>query len=202
MKLKITYVVIIIFMTLIEPLNAQQWTKKSAKKWVAESEWSNGLNNIRPYKKTDMVEFATQYHKQKAIWDKVFKWMATHDVSSLAPGRYDIDGSHCFANVQDAVLRPAEQVKIESHKKYIDLQWCVKGTERFGIVKPQDATVKEAYVPDIMFWNTSKIKYVNSNPQTFFLFFPSDYHRACVYPGKGDKSIRKVCIKIEYDADK
>lgn len=182
-----------------EAMQAQSWNKRDARKWVISGEWCNGLKDVKPYCGTDMIQFASQYHKQKNRWNKVFAWMATHDVTTLAPGRYDIDGDHCFANVQDAVLRPADQVKIESHKKYIDLQWCVSGIERFGIVKAKYATVNTPYVPDIMFWNTSKIKYTDSTPREFFIFFPDNYHRACVLPPDGTKNIRKVCIKIEYD---
>jgi biofilm protein TabA len=175
------------------------WTKKSAAQWVAQGEWCNGLKDVKPYKGTDMVEFATQYHQQKDRWDKVFQWMATHDVATLAPGKYDIDGTHAFANVQDAVLRSADEVRIESHKKYIDLQWTVVGIERYGIVKPKYATIQIPYKGDVMFWNTTKISYVNSKPDMFFLFFPNNYHRPCVLPKGGVKNVRKVCIKIEYD---
>ena len=181
---------------------AQTWSSKQAKKWIANREWANGLVNVNPYKDTDPVEFATQYHKEKSRWDKAFTWMATHDVATLAPGRYEIDGTHCFANVQDAVLKTAKNVNIESHKKYIDLQWCVTGVERYGIVNAKDAIIKVPYKPDVMYWNTDKIKYVNSNPHMFFLFFPKNYHRACVLPKGGIDKIRKVCIKIEYDEDK
>ncbi len=199
---QITYRIILTLLSLVfasHLLFAQQWTKRNARKWVVQGEWCNGLKNVMPYKNTDMAEFATQYHRQKARWDKVFAWMASHDVATLASGKYDIDGEHCFANIQDAVLRPANEVKIESHKKYIDLQWCVTGVERFGIVRAKDATLNTPYSFDIMFWNASKIKYIDSNPRMFFLFFPDDYHRACVLPEGGTKNVRKVCIKIEYD---
>lgn len=201
MKQTRTFILIIIAL-IMNSLNSQAgkpWTKKSAAEWVAQGEWCNGLKDVKPYKGTDMIEFATQYHKQKESWDKVFNWMATHDVATLAPGKYEIDGTHAFANVQDVVLKSAKDVRIESHKNYIDLQWSVVGVERYGIVKPQNATIQIPYKVDVMFWNATKISYVNSDPKMFFLFFPDNYHRPCVLPRGGVKDVRKVCIKIEYD---
>jgi biofilm protein TabA len=195
-----TLLVAFVMMTAAEAVSAKSWTKKSAQKWVAQNEWRNGFTKANLYQGTDMMEFASQYHKQKSRWDKAFAWLATHDVKTIAAGKYAIDGDHCFANVQDAVLRPADQQKIESHKKYIDLQWSVTAKERFGIVRPQDATVDKPYVVDNMFWKASKIKYVDSTPQMFFLFFPENYHQPCVLPSpNAEKNVRKVCIKIEYD---
>lgn len=197
--LKITSIIALALMLCTQVMAGEQWTKHKAKKWVASREWANGVD-ISPYKGTDMVEFAKQYHKQKVRWEKAFAWIATHNVAGMLPGKYEIDGTHCYANVQDAKLKPDYLVNIESHKNYIDLQWTVTGIERFGIVSPKNATIKVPYKSDVMFWNTKKIKYVDSDPNTFFLFFPTNYHRACVLPEEGAMSpVRKVCIKIEYD---
>lgn len=179
----------------------QQPSKKEAKKWVRSKVWNEGFQ-ANPYTQIDCLEFYTQYHKNPVRWQKMFQWLAKNDINQLKPGRYPIDGEHCYANVEDATLHtPAEQ-KIESHKKYIDLQYTGSGTERFGIIpNPSKATVREAYKPDIMFWNYDKPHYIDSTPETFFLFFPSNYHQACVYPqGKKEapQKVRKVCVKMEY----
>src|SRR5574344_9282 len=104
---RLTYIIItttLLLFVVTEFSSAQTWTKKNARRWVESGEWCGELKKAKPYKGTDMVEFASQYHKQKARWDKVFAWMACHDVATLEPGKYEIDGEHSFANVQDAVL--------------------------------------------------------------------------------------------------
>ncbi len=176
-------------------------TQKAAKAWVKGGTWAQGFK-AKPHADVDCIEFYNQYNKNPERWKKMFRWLAENDIDKLKPGRYKIDGDHCYANVEDATLRtPAEQ-KIESHKKFIDLQYIQSGTERFGLVlDPAKATVREAYKPDVMFWNYANPKYVDSNTATFFLFFPANYHQACIYPeGKKDAphKIRKVCIKMEY----
>lgn len=174
---------------------------KKAEKWVNKKEWANGFKAV-PYEGTDCLEFAKQYAKNKALWDQAFEWLASHDLATMPAGKYPIDGDRCFINVQDARTKDPSQCKIEGHRKYIDLQYIVVGTERFGLVNPVDATVSEPYKGDNTFYTapTDKIKYVDSNPQIFFLFFPKNYHQALVKAGE-PASIRKVVAKIEYLAD-
>jgi len=185
-----------------ESMIKKEWTKVSAEEWLETGEWRNGFNGMMPYKGTDIVEFAVQYHRQKVRWDKAFAWLAANDVATIPAGRYDIDGDFCFANVQDVVLKQPSEARIESHRKYIDIQWTAVGSERFGIVKPEDATVSVPYTDDFMFWTASKVEYVLSDPHTFFLFFPDTYHQPCLLTGNGCVKVRKVCLKIAYEAGK
>lgn len=188
--------------------SAQQVTEKEARKWVKSAVWSEGFI-ARPYSQINDIEFYQQYKKNPERWKKMFAWLQANDIDLLVPGRYYIDGEHCFANVQDATLGTVEEQKIESHKNYIDLQYSATGIERFGLVlKPEEATIREPYKTDIMFWNYKDTKFEDGSVKKFFLFFPSDYHQACLYP-TGKKSptdkkkaaadkIRKVCVKMEY----
>ena len=149
---------------------AGDWTSKQARRWVQKKEWANGLKAM-PHKTTDYQEFASQYHKNKAVWDKTFQWLATHDLANMPAGRYEVDGQHCYINVQDAVTQDAEKRKIEGHRHGIDLQYVVKGTERFGITSAKYAEPITEYKPDVTFYKAKKIKYVDSTPDDFFIFF-------------------------------
>ena len=80
-----------------------------------------------PHKTTDYQEFASQYHKNKKVWDKTFQWLATHDLVNMPAGRYEVDGEHCYINVQDATTQDVSKRKIEAHRHGIDLQYVVKG---------------------------------------------------------------------------
>lgn len=173
------------------------WTAKQARRWTQKKEWANGLKAM-PHKTTDCQEFASQYHKNKAVWDKTFQWLATHDLANMPAGRYEVDGQHCYINVQDAVTQDAEKRKIEAHRHGIDLQYVVKGTERFGITSAKYAEPITEYKPDVTFYKTKKIKYVDSTPDDFFIFFPKNYHQALVKAGKEPENIRVIVAKIEY----
>lgn len=179
----------------------EAWTAKSAKQWVKSKEWANGFKAM-PYKTTDCVQFAVQYHKNKPMWDKVFKFLSDSDLVNMPTGKYPIDGDNCFVNVTDSKTKSPEVSKIESHKKYIDLQYIVTDCERMGLVSPEDATVSEPYNPkkDVAFYKSDKIKYHTSSGNIFFLLFPDNYHQASVWV-KGENTVRKIVVKIGYIAD-
>ncbi len=172
-------------------------THKQARHWVMKREWTNGLNAL-PDKTTDYQEFASQYQKNKDVWDKTFQWLATHDLENMPAGRYEVDGKHCYINVQDAVTQEVSKRKIEAHRHGIDLQYVVKGTERFGITSEAYAEPITEYKPDVTYYKTTKIKYVDSQPGRFFLFFPKNFHQALVKAGKEPENIRVIVAKIEY----
>ncbi|WP_321331189.1 YhcH/YjgK/YiaL family protein [uncultured Bacteroides sp.] len=172
------------------------WNKKEAKKWCKTKEWANGFAPV-PYKATNCVEFATQYHKNKELWDKMFRWLAQNDLLTMPEGTYEIDGKRCFIKVSDSKTRDASKSQIESHRQYIDFQYVARGTERFGLINPKDATPISEYKPDVIHYKAKKIKFVDSRPDFFFLFFPQNYHLAMV-KAKKEEVVRLIVAKIEY----
>lgn len=181
----------------VEAQITDKQTRRQARKWAAEREWANGFK-ATPHKTTDYAEFSAQYHKNKALWDKTFRWMAEHNLRIIPAGRYVIDGDRCYINIQDARTQDASKRNIESHRKIVDLQYVVKGTERFGIVALKDAEPITEYKPDVTFYKSSKIKYADSTPETFFMFFPNNCHQALVKAGKEEEDVRVIVAKIEY----
>ena len=103
-----------------------------------------------------------------------------------------------YINVQDATTQDVSKRKIEAHRHGIDLQYVVKGTERFGITSAEYAEPITEYKPDVTFYKAKKIKYVDSTPDTFFMFFPKNFHQALVKAGKEPEDIRVIVAKIEY----
>ena len=91
-----------------------------------------------------------------------------------------------------------ELCKLDDERHGIDLQYVVKGTERFGITSAEYAEPITEYKPDVTFYKAKKIKYVDSTPDTFFMFFPKNFHQALVKAGKEPEDIRVIVAKIEY----
>lgn len=115
--------------------SADNWTLKQARQWTQKQEWANGLKAM-PHKTTDYQEFASQYHKNKKVWDKTFQWLATHDLVNMPAGRYEVDGEHCYINVQDATTQDVSKRKIEAHRHGIDLQYVVKVPNVSELLQP------------------------------------------------------------------
>jgi YhcH/YjgK/YiaL family protein len=183
-------------------VNAQTFSAPQAKAFVKKGTWRNGFTAAKPHKSTDWTEFATQYQKNQATWDSVFNWLATTNLDSLPAGKYPICGI-TYARIQEANTRPDEQCRIESHRKYIDFQWTVRGTERLGKYDHEQVWPATPYNAKQDFRryevkDGEKPKYFKSNSKTFFIFFPNDYHQAMLQVGGKKAALRKVIVKIEY----
>ena len=181
----------------IPPLNPGDPTKHQAKKWFKKGEWLNGLQ-LKPSKSVNYMELYRQYHANKAYWDKAFEFLKTKDLLSLPVGRQAIDGDNVYATVQDSPTKEYDSTMWESHRKYIDLQYVIRGKEKIGRISPEKLTVTRPYVEarDIMNYSGDG-KLYEAVPGTFFLFFPSDAHRPNIADGE-KVADKKIVIKIRY----
>ena len=66
------------------------------------------------------------------------------------------------ANVEDGENDVLEKRGTESHRQYVDFQYVVKGSERFGLLDHVTSKPKAPYRPDIINYNydVSKTKFV------------------------------------------
>ncbi len=192
-----------LFFTVIFALSSlAQYNASKGKAIVRKGEWQNGFTAAKPHKSTDWAEFANQYTKNKATWDSVFNWLATQDLDALPEGKYPICGQ-TYARIQVANTRPEPQCRIESHRKYIDFQWTVKGKEGVRLFKHEQVWPASPYDKKKDFRryelkDGQKPKFFKSNPKQFFMFFPNDYHQCMLEVGGKKTSLRKVIVKIEY----
>ena len=173
------------------------WTKKKAKKWLKKKEWLGGLQ-LKPHKTVDVVEFARQYHANKAAWDKAFAFLKNNDLNKIAKGKYPIDGENVIASVTTDSTKNFDKTNWESHRKYIDIQYVINGEELMGVYPVAKATVTREYDEKKESANYSADgKLYSATPGTFFIFFPSDAHRPNITPG-GNKVDKKIVIKVLY----
>ena len=171
------------------------WTEKSATKWLRSNEWKNGLKlDVHP--SVNKIVFAEQYHKNKAVWDKAFAFLRDSNLLTLKPGKYVIDGDNAYATITEAPSKTFEQSAWESHRKYIDLQYVIKGEEKIGVAPIATATVIKPYDDsrDAANYNADGQYYI-AIPGTFFLFFPGDAHRPNIKVD-GYDIVKKLVIKI------
>jgi len=172
------------------------WTEKSAEKWLNKKEWKNGIKqNVHP--SVNKVVFAEQYHKNKAVWDKCFAFMRDSDLTKLKPGKYAIDGDKAYATITEAPSKEFDKSAWESHRRYIDLQYVIRGKEKIGVAPVSTATVTKPYdeAKDGAAY-TAEGQYFIAEPDAFFLFFPSDAHRPNIKVD-GFDVVKKLVIKIK-----
>lgn len=173
-----------------------EWDAKKASKWFKQKEWRKNLR-LKPHPSTDKVAFATQYHKNKEVWDKAFAFLSNQNLDTLPKGKYPIDGTKVFATVTEGPNKEFDKTNWESHRKYIDLQYIIKGKEKIGVAPVEEATVTKPYDESKDVANYSaQGKYYIAKPGTFFLFFPNNAHRPSIKVD-GYDNVKKLVIKIE-----
>ena len=132
------------------------------------------------------------------LFPKAFEFLKRPDLAELQPGRYDIDGDKCWASVQEAELKPLSERKLETHRKYIDIQTPLTGVESIGLaIMTAEAQSLEFNVEKDFVLYDGESEPVTLVPGEFVIFFPPlDAHAPCCATANGPEKIKKVVIKI------
>jgi len=189
------------FITMGNTANAQQQTKDgvshaAAVKFVENGNWKDGLK-LHPHASINPEEFYRQYHSNQKVWDKVLLFLKTTNLDTLSVGKHPVDGDNAYAIVTEAPPKDLDKASWESHKKYIDLQYVIKGKEQIDVANAGTATLVKPYdaAKDVANYTANGTSYI-AEPGTFFLFFPQDAHRPNIKV-PGYEIVKKLVIKIK-----
>lgn len=165
--------------------------------WMNSGAWNNGWR-VAAHPSTNASEFRSQYEKNKELWDSMFSYLAKIDLDTLSQGRIDLVPGRCWIKMSEYTPRAAEDVNIEQHHNFIDLQYTIRGNEKMGVAR--DVTVKHEYNPkkDVAHFNSDSVDWYTAGPEAFYLFFPCDYHQPSVALNAEPGVSRKLVCKIEY----
>jgi len=176
-------------------LNAQQHpSEKKIEEWVKKKKWADGLTlNLHPSVNKD--SFYVAYHRNKKLWDAAFAFLKNNNLDRISPGKYLIMGDEVFASVTQAPSHNKEDVKWESHKNYVDLQYIIQGKELIGVADTSKAIITKPYTVDVINYNADGNYYTGGQGE-FFLFFPNNAHRPTIKID-GYDVVKKIVIKIQ-----
>jgi YhcH/YjgK/YiaL family protein len=140
-----------------------------------------------------------RYAKLHPLFPRAIEFIHNTDLNSLAAGIHPIIGKRLFVIVEEEQGRTREQAKLECHRKYIDIQLVLQGTDEMGW-KP----LVDCHLPvndyseerDIRFFNDAADSWISTPADSYCIFFPEDAHAPLVSTGK----IRKCVFKIAVDA--
>lgn len=152
-----------------------------------------------------MIKNSLKYTKNYYnLSDKIklaLKYLEQNDLKERQNGHYDILGNDVYINIQDYTSKPETQGKWEAHRKYIDIQFMIKGSERIGVGEIDNYQTSEAYdeAKDLEFLNTTndKHQFINMNENDFIILYPQDVHMpqiAMDTPSYVKKAVVKISI--------
>ena len=125
------------------------------------------------------------------------KFLAKTDFNSMELGRYELDGDNIFYMVQSYDTDPKKTIA-EAHKKYIDIQFMVKGEELIGIAPiGYDEKETEAIPQNDVWFYECKTEPITLIENSFMVLYPNDLH--CPGVATNGKSItcKKVVVKVK-----
>jgi YhcH/YjgK/YiaL family protein len=151
----------------------------------------------------DKLENRGAYKNLGSGIPEALEYLAKTDFSKIPLGKHEIDGDRCFVIVQCYEPKPISEAKWEYHRKYLDVQFMVRGDERMGYA-PQDNSlpVEAEYSPekDAGLYKASG-PLVPVSAGMFAIFLPEEIHAPClsdndVGPGK---EVIKVVVKCRWE---
>lgn len=144
----------------------------------------------------DNIKNSKKYESINKNFEKAFEFLNRDDLETLDIGKYEIDGENVFAMVQEYETKDLENAKYEAHKKYIDIQYLVKGVENMGYLPIDNLEVSSQYneVNDFMLLE-GKPRLTLFNEQEFYVFFPEDAHMPGITYAEKTK-IKKIVVKV------
>ncbi|WP_454878736.1 YhcH/YjgK/YiaL family protein [Serratia inhibens] len=126
-------------------------------------------------------------------------YLQNTDFSALSAGRYEDPATGYVVQVLDLHTQSPDELRPEVHRKNVDVQFLVSGTELIGVAADRgDNPIHQELLAqrDIIFYQeVANESWLTMRPGNFAVFFPQDVHRpACINQRPG--AIRKVVVKI------
>lgn len=146
--------------------------------------------HLDAYEVNKRIDFAVNYLKGLAI-------------SEADSGRKVVVNENFFYTVQSYVTKSEEECKLESHRKYVDIQIIVNGEEQMDLADVSRLTVKEPYDPetDAMIWNIpQRMARTTLKSGDCIVLYPENAHRGAIAKGDVFQEVIKIVGKVRISA--
>lgn len=145
----------------------------------------------------DNLANAANYFSLHPLFEKAFEYITQLDTSTIESDTTEIEGKQLKASLVETLLKPAAEAKLETHKKFIDIQIPVLKAETFGWKSLSTLTSSETgydEANDFELYHDTPSAYVTVLPGEFVIFSPQDGHAPLIGEGITKKIILKVAV--------
>lgn len=145
----------------------------------------------------DTLENASTYYNLSEGIKNGLNWLENTNLEDLEDGKYEINGDYLYASVQ--TYNTKDDAKYESHHKYIDIQYIIKGIEQVGITNLGNCTTCVEYDSerDLEFYNINcSEEFVELTEGQFLILYPQDAHKPSIKKLLSSQ-VKKVVVKVK-----
>lgn len=143
----------------------------------------------------DKLENSSKYFGLNPNFHKAFAFLQNNDLKKMESGKFDIDGDKVYAAITSKQGKDKDDAKLEIHKKYIDIQFLIGGSEAMGWKYTKDCQKPAGEFNaerDILFYEDEPEVWFNLVPGTFAILFPNDAHAPMI----SNENVHKVVVKV------
>jgi biofilm protein TabA len=145
----------------------------------------------------DVLGRAAQYAGLHSRFACAFDFLVRTDLATLPAGRIPLEGDLIFVSIDHVEGRGRHGARLEAHRRYIDIQITIAGTEHIGW-RP----LAHCRIPDGAFSDDRDVGFFSDRPDTwivlpethFVILFPDDAHAPLAGAGPLKKAVVKVRV--------
>ena len=144
------------------------------------------------------LQHAERYFNTHPAFEKAFAFLRQDGLAELPADRYEIDGDRLFCMISKGPGRSRAEAKLEAHRKYIDIQYVIAGTDEMGWKPTADCkSIDTEYddEKDIEFFKDQPDSWTPVPAGSFVIFFPQDAHAPLVGKGEIHKAVLKIAVE-------
>lgn len=145
----------------------------------------------------DSIKRFKQYTRNVPELYQAIKFAEKVQRENLPVGRYPLGDN--YALVQEGITRSFSEGKFEVHRKYLDVQIMIAGSEYMEYADLADLTQDISYdeQKDVEFLH-GKGNPLRITPGMFYVVYPGDGHKPCCHANV-TANYKKVVVKIRID---
>jgi biofilm protein TabA len=145
----------------------------------------------------DHLDRRATYTSLQKRFTAAFDFLSRPDLTSIAPGRHEVEGVELYASVEHREGRGHDGARLEVHRKYIDIQYTVAGVEVIGwrpLALCQRIAEPFSDERDVGFFAERPDTWVVIPAGHFAIFWPDDAHAPLAGTGHVHKVVMKVAV--------
>jgi YhcH/YjgK/YiaL family protein len=143
----------------------------------------------------DSLDEARRYFPLHPLFSRAFEILERPDLLSLPAGKHPIEGDRLYLVIALEDGAGTERAVLEAHRKYIDIQFVIEGTDMIGWKPVRECTdVRQPYDPskDVELYGGRPLSWTPVSGSGFAVYFPADAHA----PLGGTGRLRRAIVKV------
>ena len=143
----------------------------------------------------DHITNASKYYCLNKNFQTAFNYITTTNLQQLTEGKQIIDGDNCFAIVNRYKTKLIKDSFAESHRKYIDIQFMVSGSEKIGFGHIHNFNTGDYIEESDLQKHEGELDFVTLTDSHFTILFPDDVHMPGII-NNIQSEVLKIVVKV------